>query len=175
MRGPQSGGVPRDRRSAQALTEFALILPLLLLILLGVVDFGRVFYYWTSISNGAREGARYGIIHPAWLINGSTGTTGACKSDPRNIKFRVRQEAGTTVQLQDSDIDVYWVDTKGVKTAPTYTPNCSTLPADQRAYTYPNSVRVDVAYDFKAFTPMIGAFWGGGSLKIHSSAVMVIE
>lgn len=48
----------------QTLVEFALILPLLVLILMGVFDFGRAFYAYNNISGGAREGARYGVIHP---------------------------------------------------------------------------------------------------------------
>ena len=100
----------RRRQSAQSLTEFALILPVLMLILLGVVDFGRVFYYWTSIANAAREGARYGTTHPS-----AVATT--CKADPNNIKYRVKQEAGTTMVIADSNITVYWVDSStGVTT-----------------------------------------------------------
>lgn len=54
---------PRFSRPGQALVEFALILPLLLLIVLMIVDFGRVIYYYTTLYNAAREGARYGIVH----------------------------------------------------------------------------------------------------------------
>lgn len=156
----------RRRQSAQSLTEFAMILPLLTLILLGVVDFGRVFYYWTSIANGAREGARYGSTHP-------TQITTTCKADPNNLKFRVKQEAGTTMTITDANIKVYWVDaTTGF---PTDAANCSPLPADRRVFQNPNSVRVDVFYDFSAITPIISQFWGGGNLRIGSSAAMVIE
>jgi Flp pilus assembly protein TadG len=168
--GPSSDGSDRGRRrrrqSAQSLTEFAMILPLLTLILLGVVDFGRVFYYWTSIANAAREGARYGSTHP-------TQVTTACKPDPNNLKYRVKQEAGTTMTITDTNIKVYWVDaTTGVTTDAA---NCSPLPADRRIYQNPNSVRVDVYYDFNAITPLISNFWGGGNLRIASSAAMVIE
>jgi Flp pilus assembly protein TadG len=155
------------RQSAQALTEFALILPVLMLILLGVVDFGRVFYYWTSIANAAREGARYGTTHP-------TAITSTCKAEPNNVKYRVKQEAGTTMVIGDSNIAVYWVDaTTGAKTDAAA--NCNPLPGDQRIYQNPNAVRVDVNYDFRAITPLISSFWGGGALRIASSTTMVIE
>src|ERR1700694_1573807 len=157
----------RRRQSAQSLTEFALILPVLMLILLGVVDFGRVFYYWTSIANAAREGARYGTTHPS-----AVATT--CKADPNNIKYRVKQEAGTTMVIADSNITVYWVDSStGVTT--NASANCNPLPGDQRIYQNPNAVRVDVNYDFRAITPLISNFWGGGALRIGSSTTMVIE
>ena len=155
------------RQSAQSLTEFALILPVLMLILLGVVDFGRVFYYWTSIANAAREGARYAITHP-------TAITSTCKADPSNVKYRVKQEAGTTVVLADSNIAVYWVDaTTGTRTDAAA--NCNPLPGDQRIYQNPNALRVDVFYDFHAITPLISNFWGGGGLRIASSTTMVLE
>jgi len=51
---------PRDGTSrAQALIEFALVLPILMLLLVMAVDFGRVFFGWVSIQNAARVGAAY--------------------------------------------------------------------------------------------------------------------
>lgn len=47
----------------QDLVEFALILPVLLLLLLGIMEFGIVIFTYDTIANAAREGARYGIIH----------------------------------------------------------------------------------------------------------------
>jgi Flp pilus assembly protein TadG len=46
----------------QSLVEFALLLPLLLLIVFIIVDFGRAIYYFSSVYNAAREGARVGIV-----------------------------------------------------------------------------------------------------------------
>jgi len=46
-------------QGGQSLVEFALALPVLLLILLGLADFGRAFYYTTAIANAARAGAEY--------------------------------------------------------------------------------------------------------------------
>ena len=50
----------RSQRS-QAMTEFALIGPLLLLIILLIVDFGRGIYYFVTIDNAANEGARVAV------------------------------------------------------------------------------------------------------------------
>lgn len=46
----------RDRGAAAV--EFAIVVPLLLLVLLGLVDFGRLFYVEVSLANASREGAR---------------------------------------------------------------------------------------------------------------------
>jgi len=46
------------------MVEFALVVPVLLLITMGLVDFGRVFYVYESLANAAREGARYCALNP---------------------------------------------------------------------------------------------------------------
>jgi Flp pilus assembly protein TadG len=51
------------RRRGQALVEFALILPVMMLILLIAVDFGRLFSAYISNVNAAREGASYAATH----------------------------------------------------------------------------------------------------------------
>jgi Flp pilus assembly protein TadG len=51
-----------DRR-ATAATELALVLPLLLTLILGCVDFGRIAYTYCAVSNASREGAEYGATH----------------------------------------------------------------------------------------------------------------
>ncbi len=54
-----------ERQRGQSLVELALLLPVLLLILLGVFDLGRVWRACVVISNAAREGAYYGSMHPS--------------------------------------------------------------------------------------------------------------
>lgn len=48
--------------SGAELIEFALALPLLLLVGLGVLDFGRLFQRYEVVTNAAREGARVGVL-----------------------------------------------------------------------------------------------------------------
>lgn len=50
---------------AQELVEFAILLPVLLLIAFGVLDLGRTLHTSIAITNAAREGARYGMIYPS--------------------------------------------------------------------------------------------------------------
>ncbi|HUE46474.1 MAG TPA: TadE family protein [Aestuariivirgaceae bacterium] len=47
----------RDQRGSPAV-EFAMIAPVLILLILGIVQFGFVFYTYNEMMNGAREGAR---------------------------------------------------------------------------------------------------------------------
>ena len=48
-----------QRREGQTLIEFAITLPILLVLIFGIVEFGRIFQAWISIQNSAREAARY--------------------------------------------------------------------------------------------------------------------
>ncbi len=67
----------------QAMVEFALVILIIVFIIIGTVDFARAFFTWASMANAAREGARYGIIHPSrW--------TSADYPDPNNIEYRAR-------------------------------------------------------------------------------------
>jgi TadE-like protein len=75
----------RDARGAgQSLVEFALVLPLFLTILIGMVDVGRAIWANNVIANAAREAARYAIVHGGTKTNacpvGPPVTTGSNKT-----------------------------------------------------------------------------------------------
>ena len=50
------------REDGQAMTEFAIVLPVLLLILFGIIQFGIVFNNYIDVTSSAREGARTGAV-----------------------------------------------------------------------------------------------------------------
>ena len=54
-------GLLRDERG-QALAEFALVLPLILFFLAGIINFGRAWNIKQAVTDAAREGARYAVI-----------------------------------------------------------------------------------------------------------------
>jgi Flp pilus assembly protein TadG len=86
--GTEPDGARRDRRGrGQSLVEFAIILPVFLLIGFGIFDFGLAFDASLTVSNAAREGARYGVTNP--------NTT--------SITSRVRETAG---RLNDTRLTV---------------------------------------------------------------------
>ncbi|MGO9178054.1 MAG: TadE/TadG family type IV pilus assembly protein [Candidatus Limnocylindrales bacterium] len=53
----------RGRSRGQALVEFALVLPVFLLLLGGMIDFGFGFYSYMTVINGARAGARAATLN----------------------------------------------------------------------------------------------------------------
>jgi hypothetical protein len=57
----------RSKSRGQSLVEFAISFPVVMLMILFGVDFGRVFMGWLALSNAVREGANYAAINPsAW-------------------------------------------------------------------------------------------------------------
>ncbi len=51
----------RDERG-QAMAEFALVLPILIIIVVGLLGFGRVLFYWIQANHAANETARWAIV-----------------------------------------------------------------------------------------------------------------
>lgn len=68
----------RQRTRGQAMTEMALIMPVLALLMLGATDLGRAFYLNIEASGASRAGMRQG------LINGSTDIGNATRSEPNS-------------------------------------------------------------------------------------------
>jgi hypothetical protein len=52
---------PHPRQRSQALIEFALVSPVLLLLLFGIIDLGRAVFYYDTLGHAAREGARTAV------------------------------------------------------------------------------------------------------------------
>jgi Flp pilus assembly protein TadG len=96
--------IPAARsESGQALVEFALVAPLVLLLLLGVVQFGIAFNESITVADAARAGSR------AAVVAGAANATAAAKSavvsaagnlDPSTLS------SGTTVTVGATDVTV---------------------------------------------------------------------
>lgn len=70
------------------MVEFALVLPLIAILVCGAVDFGRYFAAWNEVKNAAREGALYAERHP---LQQRRTASGAC-TYPNNIADKAMQE-----------------------------------------------------------------------------------
>lgn len=67
----------REDRGA-SMVEFALISFMLVIVLMGVVEMGRMVLVYTTIANAAREGARYAIVHGADQTVSPSGPGNPC-------------------------------------------------------------------------------------------------
>lgn len=59
----------------QSATEFALVLPILLMLLFGIIQFSLVLYTYGFVAYAARTGARYGSIHSSQNASPATNAT----------------------------------------------------------------------------------------------------
>lgn len=87
----------KDERGLAA-TELALVLPLLLLIIFGIIEGGRIFSSWLEITNGAREGARYGAVR--------MGDPAAAATLVDDVKQHVTQKAAGLVDTDPTKFGV---------------------------------------------------------------------
>src|ERR1035437_178897 len=90
---------PIQTKKGQSAVEFALIFPLLLLLVLGMVDFGRMFITYLAMSNGSREAARYGGVH--W-------------GDVANIRQKViNAGAQSLISIPSSSVSIVYLGPEG--------------------------------------------------------------
>jgi Flp pilus assembly protein TadG len=94
-------GLHADRRGNFAL-EFALALPILFLLMVGLLDLGRYSLQKSALLQGAREGAQYGILAPTDTTNISTTAQNATGLSGVTASTDVFCECATGVRLDVS-------------------------------------------------------------------------
>ena len=70
-----------NKETGIAAVEFALILPLLLIVVFGIINFGLIFFDYLMMTNAAREGARWASINAV----SATCSTSANTTDPCGV------------------------------------------------------------------------------------------
>lgn len=157
----------KERSRGQTLVEFALILPVFLLMTLGVVDGARIFSAYISITNAAREGALYaanGTNYGKWCSTTATvvcptGFTVANQSaDPDNIAFRVQQETQGLTQVNVTVDPPTCADGAGV------TVTCGSTAT---------RVTVKVRYQMTLFVPVVSVILGDPVLMDATTTAMI--
>lgn len=148
--GPNPKHAPRAL--GQGAVEFALVLPVLLLLLLIAVDFGRLFFTYVQLNNGAREAAAYAAAN--------------LTTDPVALASVAQGETNTQAQQGQGAMSASaaCVDASGNPIA------CATAGGGAGPG---NQVVVSVSEPFAFFTPLIGNFWPGG-LKLATSATAAV-
>ncbi len=93
------GAVARDTRGAQ-IAELATVLPLLIMILLGIMWFGRAFNIYTTLNRAAREAAQAAALHSC----ASCGNT-----SPANVQTSVVNPILTASHLDPAQVQNFLV------------------------------------------------------------------
>jgi Flp pilus assembly protein TadG len=108
----------RKTDTGQALVEFAMILPLFVLLFMSMVEFGRAFHTWLLITNGAREGARVAAVQSdlATVQNRIYNSFCAnypsqCNIDPSKVTISTSNVQGARGSMVTIDVayDFQWV------------------------------------------------------------------
>jgi hypothetical protein len=137
----------RGRRSGQSLVEFTLVLPLLALMMLIALDFGRVFLGWVELNNAARIAANFAGLNPTGWDTGANPT--------------IRAEYQRLVDAETSRIDCTLPSTIDDPTFP-----------DGRDLGSPAKVRITCS--FGLITPIISAVVGN-PLAVSADAAFPIR
>ncbi len=149
----------RRREAAQSLVEFSLMIPLFLILVFGIIDFGMGLRAYISVAQATREGARFASIgNPAGTF--TTGGSGEC--DGSTTTTTVGKVCATM-----NGLDL----TKLGSVSVTY-PNGNS-PG--------NSVHVSASYNYQYITPLrrLVNFFSAGALgstiPVNSSTDMRLE
>jgi Flp pilus assembly protein TadG len=118
--------IARDDR-AQSLVEFALVLPIFLLVVTGLIDVARAVWQENTLAYAAREGTRYAIVHGtagspiAWTGSDATNT---CSNSSVNATCQPVFDAVTNaaIGVPNVAVTVTWPDTTAGTTC--YDRNC---------------------------------------------------
>jgi hypothetical protein len=152
---PSASRTPQSRSRGQALIEFAIILPLLVILLVMAIDAGRLFFGWVALQNASRIGADYAASHAsAW-----DGT-------PNLQDLQNQQEYEDLVQ---GDLNAL-----GCQSAAVPAPNFDPDGDGTEDFSDGALLAVDLACPFPLLTPLAEAFLGR-PLVLHSSSQFAIN
>lgn len=160
---------PRRRMRAQALAEFALVLPILAMLLLGIIQFGFIFTAQIGVTNAVREAARIAAVTPA-VNNTDVGSIAS------NIYGRLTNANG----LLERNVFVFNA-ANIVTTAPADTQVCYRSEAAAATGEWAVFVKVDAGYKHPLFIPLLSGLLDGidgvtdGGLRIGASEEMRVE
>lgn len=165
-RQPRHGS--RHQQGAAAV-EFALVIGVLLLIVSGIVEFGRVFWHYDALTKATRDGARLIALANRGLLGDEAGTEGG--NNPVTAISIVREEANAAkllTPLVDGKIEV-----RCKYTAGDWVPTYGGVLCENRGSTDP--VPVHVRVKISGYSVQLGEwfpFVGAGTLLLEPYTVM---
>lgn len=109
-RGPRRRGGARNEAGA-ALVEFALVVPILLILVFGIIEFGLAFNDYIAVRNGSREGARVAVVNdvnnaPSCTISGGIVSPPAAPTGASDATNAVVCKTKDRIGLDQSQVKV---------------------------------------------------------------------
>lgn len=148
---------PQSMERGQSLVEFAIGLVIILLLLAGLLDLGRIYFIYVALEDGAGEAALYLALNPAC----PHAHSGPGCADPNNAEYRARNAGGGEVNWTAANVLV----------------DIPTLPDGTSVYTVGEPVSVTIEYSVQLLTPIIPKIAGINPipLSVHASQVIIGE
>jgi Flp pilus assembly protein TadG len=138
----------------QSLVELAITLPILILLLLGTLDFGMAIFSYSMLRDSAQEGAFYGSFNPS--------NSAEIENRARNISPRAEDVVfSSPVQLRDKDLVKVNVKVLG-----------NSCQGAENGVA--NSIQVNVSYRYPLLMPLIGRLIGSNTIPLTGTATNVI-
>lgn len=134
--------------SAQGTLEFALVLPLVLLIVLGIIEAGRMLWIYSAVTTASRESARYGSAA------GDVVAGTAYYEDCAGIRAAARR-VGSLAGIQDSDITITYDHGPSTATFANCNPTFTITDADVTDVTLGDRVLVQIAVQYRPLVPLV--------------------
>lgn len=166
-RNPLQGGPGHG----QALVEFALVAPILFLVLFSIVEFGRFIYYSNVLNDATREGTRYAIVHGSAatcksgpLPGGPPPPINSCDPTGQRVIDTVRRFAVGVIPDGDFRIFVCW------GTPDPVNPESAEF-CNQTNNGRGQPVRVTLDYQFKTLVPIVPL----PTIPMHAESTLVIQ
>jgi Flp pilus assembly protein TadG len=156
--------IRRRTERGQAIVELALTLPLLLLIVLGVFDFGLLFQQYEVVTNAAREGARLAVL---------TSQYSTADASARVLDYLSAGGINTTNQRAAPCTGAPVAGSVCISVTPATTPITGVTPVKTV-----NEMVVTVEYDHQHFIGPIMRLFGGAGLvttPLRSTSRMRVE
>lgn len=139
-----------------AAVEFALVLPIFVLLLMGIIDFGRYFFVQHTVQYATREGTRLGLV--GGTLAGDDGTP---LDRTASIIREIRDNAGIAINPAELMISIFpitgYTDPTGWE-------------GMQNAGGPGDFMRVRTRYAYHFLTPFIGDFFSNGTNIIAAEA-----
>jgi hypothetical protein len=167
----------RFHRSGQSVVEFALVAPIMIVLLVGIFDFSRVFTTMLSVESAAREAADFGTMYGAgkWQVGP------ALDANLAEMQRRACVAASNLPDYRDPDSNpatgcanpsfAYCVTTADGGPCEPLTDDSAACDNALRAA--PCTVTVTLTFDFHLFAPTNLPLPGGGSIGFPSSITLV--
>jgi Flp pilus assembly protein TadG len=137
----------RGRSRGQALVEFAIALPIFLVLMMGIFDLGRAIYQYNGVSEAAREIARVTSVHPGTTLGNSTETA-AVVATQKGLIPNLASPTFTCIDIDGSTLNTSTTCVAG------------------------NQVKVVIVAPYRPVTPLLGLI---GTWNMQSTSAVSIQ